>query len=82
MNNHTGNTFVRRKFGEEWRPACLTLSVWHPASVTVWGHNTGPGVGFLEKCEGTINREKYISMLNRKMLPSAMVLFPEGRLPW
>ena len=78
MNNHTGNTFVRRKFGEEWRPACLTLSVWHPASVTV--RKAGPGVGFLEKCEGTMNRAKYISILNRKMLPSAMVLFPERRL--
>ena len=81
-NNHTGSSNVCKRIGEEWRPECLIISVKHPALVMVWGCMAGHGVGLLEKCEGMMNGEKYMSTLRRKLLSSALVLFPEQRLRW
>lgn len=82
IQNHAGNHFVRRRPGEEYKPYCILPAVKHPTSVMVWGCMSASGVGRLEVCSGMMNATKYVDVLQRKMLPSAAVLFPEERLPW
>ena len=52
------------------------------ASTRHWNTRAVSGVGFLEECQKTMNGEKYISALNRKMLPGALMFFPEMHMQW
>ncbi len=49
-----------------------------PGSVMVWGCVSAFGKGNLHFCDGTINAEKYIEILEHNMLPSRRHLF-QGR---
>ncbi len=49
-----------------------------PGSVMVWGCVSALGKGNLHFCDGTINAEKYIEILEHNMLPSRRHLF-QGR---
>jgi transposase len=80
IHNHCGNSFVRRRPGEEFKPYCLNLTVKHPTSVMVWGCMASSGVGRLSICDGIMNATKYIETLEKKLKPSARDLF--GSNPW
>ncbi len=78
-----------RYFWEEWRrvlrtkeekdhPDCYQQQVQKPGSVMVWGVSVALGKGNLHFCDGTINAEKYIEILEHNMLPSRRHLF-QGR---
>jgi len=75
VNNHSGNNYVRRKPGEEFRPYCISPTIKHPQSIMVWGCMSASGVGRLEVVSGMMNAIKYINVLEKKMLPSAQSLF-------
>uniref|UniRef100_A0A3B4CCP3 Tc1-like transposase DDE domain-containing protein n=1 Tax=Pygocentrus nattereri TaxID=42514 RepID=A0A3B4CCP3_PYGNA len=49
-----------------------------PASLMVWGCVSAHSMGNLHICEGTINAERYIKVLEQHMLPSKQRLF-QGR---
>ena len=70
-----GLRYVRRRAGEEMIPECLTPTMKHPQSVMVWGCMSTTGVGRLEVCQGIVNAQKYIKILETKMLASARSLF-------
>ena len=70
-----GLRYVRRRVGEELLPECLTPTMKHPVSVMIWGCMTATGVGRQHVCQGIINGQKYIEILERKMLSSARQLF-------
>src|SRR4029434_7522951 len=51
-------------------PGCYQQQVQKPGSVMVWGCVSALGKGNLHLCDGTINAEKYIEILEQHMLPS------------
>lgn len=71
------HVYVRRFPGEEYKPECLNVSVKYPLKVMVWGCMAASGVGRLHIVEGTVNAAKYMSILQKCMIPSAKQLFPD-----
>ncbi len=63
---------------EKDHPHCYQQQVQKPGSVMVWGCVSALGKGNLHFCDGTINAEKYIEILEHNMLPSRRHLF-QGR---
>ncbi len=55
---------------EKDHPDCYQQQVQKPGSVMVWGCVSALGKGNLHFCDGTINAEKYIEILEHNMLPS------------
>ncbi len=66
---------VLRTKEEKDHPDCYQQQVQKPGSVMVWGCVSALGKGNLHFCDGTINAEKYIEILERNMLPSRRHLF-------
>ncbi len=69
---------VLRTKEEKDHPDCYQQQVQKPGSVMVWGCVSALGKGNLHFCDGTINAEKYIEILEHNMLPSRRHLF-QGR---
>ncbi len=69
---------VLRTKEEKDHPDCYQQQVQKPGSVMVWGFVSALGKGNLHFCDGTINAEKYIEILEHNMLPSRRHLF-QGR---
>ncbi len=63
---------------EKDHPDCYQQQVQKPGSVMVCGCVSALGKGNLHFCDGTINTEKYIEILEHNMLPSRRHLF-QGR---
>uniref|UniRef100_A0AAR2KV54 Tc1-like transposase DDE domain-containing protein n=1 Tax=Pygocentrus nattereri TaxID=42514 RepID=A0AAR2KV54_PYGNA len=63
---------------EKDSPDCYQHKVQKPASLMVWGCVSAHDMGNLHICEGTINAERYIQVLEQHMLPSKQRLF-QGR---
>ena len=61
---------VLRTKEEKNHPDCYQQKVQKPASVMVWGCDRALGKGNLHFCDGTINAEKYIEILEQHMLLS------------
>ncbi len=61
---------VLRTKEEKDHPDCYQQQVQKPGSVMVWGCVSALGKGNLHFCDGTINTEKYIEILEHNMLPS------------
>uniref|UniRef100_A0AAR2L1I4 Transposase Tc1-like domain-containing protein n=1 Tax=Pygocentrus nattereri TaxID=42514 RepID=A0AAR2L1I4_PYGNA len=68
FGNH-GHCVLRAKEGKDC-PDCYQHKVQKPASLMVWGCVSAHGMGNLHICEGTINAERYIQVLEQHMLPS------------
>ena len=60
-------------------PDCYQQKVQKPASVILWGCISAHGMGDLHICEGTIDAETYVGILERHMLLSRRQLFPGTR---
>ncbi len=69
---------VLRTKEEKDHPDCYQQQVQKPGSVMVWGCVSALGKGNLHFCDGTINAEKYIEILEHNMQPSRRHLF-QGR---
>ncbi len=69
---------VLRTKKEKDHPDCYQQQVQKPGSVMVWGCVSALGKGNLHFCDGTINAENYIEILEHNMLPSRRHLF-QGR---
>ena len=53
------------------RPSILLpTKMQKPAFVTIWGCISAHGMGDLHICDGTIDAEVYLGILERRMLPS------------
>ncbi len=63
---------------EKDHPDYYQQQVQKPGSVMVWGCVSALGKGSLHFCDGTINAEKYIEILEHNILPSRRHLF-QGR---
>ncbi len=69
---------VLRTKEEKNHPDCYQQQVQKPGSVMVWGCVSALDKGNLHFCDGTINAEKYIEILEHNMLPSRRHIF-QGR---
>lgn len=61
---------VIREKGEAFHNDCLKRKVKFPASLMIWGCMSAQGVGRLQFIDGTVNAEKYKSILEESLLPS------------
>ena len=64
-----GHRVLRTK-EEKDHPDCYQQQFQKPGSVMVWDCVSALGKGNLNFCDGTINAEKYIEILEQHMLPS------------
>ena len=64
-----GRRILRAK-DEKDHADCYQRKVEKPASVMVWGCISAQGMGDLHICEGTIDAEAYVGILERHVLPS------------
>ncbi|CAK1594744.1 unnamed protein product [Parnassius mnemosyne] len=70
--------FARRRKGEKFKEDCIVNRVKYPLSVMVWSIISSKGTGRLNIVEGTMRQDLYIQVLETKMLPQVLVLFPNG----
>lgn len=70
------STFVRRKKGERYDPACVSLKVKHPTSVMVWSVISSKGTGRLYIVEGTMRQDQYKRVLEKRLFPQLNEWFP------
>ncbi|KAL1506201.1 hypothetical protein ABEB36_005603 [Hypothenemus hampei] len=76
-----GVTFVRRRVGEEFHPDCVVPTVkYGGGSTMVWGCMAADGVGEIFVCEGHMNSEKYINVVENKLLSSLTIIFGDTNL--
>ena len=61
-------TVCRRK-GEEFDPQCLKKTVKFPQKIMIWGAISVHGTSRLHIVSGTMNAQKYISVLRIRLLP-------------
>lgn len=61
---------VIREKGEAFQKDCLKQKVKFPASLMIWGCMSAQGVGCLQFIDGTVNAEKYKSILEESLRPS------------
>ena len=60
---------VRRRKGEEFDPQCLKKTVKFPQKLMVWGAISVDGTSRIYIVSGTMNSQKYISVLQTRLLP-------------
>ena len=70
------NRILRAKDEKDAIQTVSQQKVQKPASLMVWGCISAHGMGDLHICEGTIDVEAYVGILERHMLPSRRRLFP------
>ena len=58
---------VRRRKSEEFDPQCLKKTVKFPQKITVWGAISIHGTSRLHTISGTMNAQKYISVLQTRL---------------
>lgn len=76
-----GVTFVRRRIGEEYHPDCVVPTVKHGGgSIMIWGCMAASGVGEMFVCEGRMNSEKYINVLENVLRPSLTRIYGDTNL--
>ncbi len=73
VGNHGCRVLRAKEEGD--LPACYQRSVQKPASLMVWGCIRAYGMGSLHVLEGTMNAERYITVLEQHMLPSRRRVF-------
>lgn len=69
------NIFVKRRPNEKYNAECIRQKVKHPTSVMIWGCITINGPGPLHVIEGTMNAEKYITLLDTVLIPEIPTMF-------
>ncbi|KAJ0019198.1 hypothetical protein NQD34_006767 [Periophthalmus magnuspinnatus] len=76
FGNH-GHHVLRAK-EEKDHPDCYQRKVQKPASVMVWGCVSAHGMGNLHMCEGTINADRHIQVLEQRLFQERSCLFQQG----
>ena len=64
------NKVRRFRFDDPLASRFIHKTVKHPLKLMIWGCFSSKGVGSLKICDGYMNSEKYIDVLNSNLLPS------------
>ena len=70
--------FVRRSKGEEIRSCHINQGVKHPLKKMFWGSFSFKGIGSLFPVQGMMNADKYIKVIQRKVVKDMERAFPNG----
>jgi transposase len=70
--------YVRRRPGEEFLDQCLVQRVKHPLKVMIWSVISTKGSGRLHVVDGIMNSEKYLELLQNRLVPQLFQWFPDG----
>ena len=70
--------YVRRSTGEEINESHINQTVKHPDKKMFWGCFSYYGVGSLHLVEGMMNSDKYLYMLEQKVIPEMRKRFTDG----
>lgn len=74
--NYNGQHRVRRtSFSNPYLPKYLRPRVKHPQSLMIWGCFCSKGTGRLYFCDGKMNSDDYINVLESKLVPTAQHFF-------
>jgi hypothetical protein len=69
--------YIHRRSWEKFMPNCIQPTVKHGGkSVMMWGCISGFGIGALHECQGHVNSQQYLQILQGPMLDSANNLIP------
>lgn len=71
---------VRRRSGEQFKAECLKKTLKFPQKIMVWGAISWHGTSRLHIVDGTMNQDKYIKVLETRLLPQTREWFRE--MPW
>ena len=66
---NTGHKVRRFSWQNPFDPRFLCQTVKHPLKLMFWGSFCGHKIGRLHVCEGIMNSDKYINVLQRRLLP-------------
>lgn len=70
------NQFVRRAPGEPLSPQHVSQSVKHPPKVMFWGCFSSSGTGRLHVCEGMMDSDQYVKVIDTRIIPELNQRFP------
>lgn len=68
---------VRRRPGEEFHKDCLQKTVKFPTKIMVWGAISVHGTSRLHIVEGMMDQNKYINVLEKRLLPQIDEWYPD-----
>jgi len=70
LNSNNGKRLIRRfSYENNLQSKYIRQTIKHPTSVMIWGCFSGTTLGPLHICEGYMNSEKYVSLLETKLKP-------------
>ena len=72
------NQFIRRAAGEPLSPLHVNQCVKHPPKVMFWGCFSSSGPGRLHVCEGMMDSQQYVKVIDTRILPEMNQRFPNG----
>ena len=74
----TQTKYIRRSRNEPLSPGHVNQSVKHPAKVMFWGCFSAAGTGRLHVCEGIMNSDQYVKVIDTRIIPELNEKFPNG----
>ena len=69
--------YVRKSEGEKVTERHINQTVKHPQKM-FWGSFSFSGLGSLYPCSGIMNADKYIDVVNHKIMRDIQIAFPDG----
>ena len=72
------NRLVRRAPGEPLSPHHVNQCVKHPPKVMFWGCFSSSGPGRLHVCEGMMDSQQYVNVIDTRIIPELNQRFPNG----
>lgn len=73
-----GSLFVRRGVGNRLRPIHYSQRQKFPVKQMFWGCFCEAGLGPLYPCNGTVNTDRYISILEHQLIPTTTLWYPNS----
>lgn len=70
--------YVRRSSGDKLSYQHVNQTVKHPQKVMFWGCFSAAGPGRLHVCDGMMNSDQYIKVIDERIVPELNEKFPEG----
>lgn len=76
LNQSDGLQYIGRRVGEDFHKDCIIIRNKFPLSFMVWGCISYFGPGDLVFCNGSMNSDSYINIIQENLIPSMRRLFP------
>ena len=71
-------SYVRRNEAQKVTERHINQTVKHPQKKMFWGYFSFSGLGSLYPCSRIMNADKYIDVVNHKVMRDMQIAFPDG----